>query len=100
VAYLTALSVRWAGVPLDTASINIVVTIWTFCTIPDAHRGLVELTRVLKPGGALLFVEPAPASDAKDCAAAAGAALAPFLRGLGCRVLRRLFTPCRRPPSP
>ena len=83
--------VRWAGVPLDTASINIVVTIWTFCTIPDAHRGLVEsCTRVLKPGGALLFVEPAPASDAKDCAAAAGAALALFLRGLGCR--------CAAPP--
>jgi ubiquinone/menaquinone biosynthesis C-methylase UbiE len=44
-------------VPLDDANIDTVVTTWTLCTIPDAPRALTELRRVLRPSGALLFVE-------------------------------------------
>jgi ubiquinone/menaquinone biosynthesis C-methylase UbiE len=45
------------AMPVADASIDTVVTTWTLCTIANAPRALGEVRRVLRPGGALLFVE-------------------------------------------
>jgi ubiquinone/menaquinone biosynthesis C-methylase UbiE len=45
------------ALPLDDESVDAVLTTWTLCTIPDVAAALGEIRRVLRPGGALHFVE-------------------------------------------
>jgi ubiquinone/menaquinone biosynthesis C-methylase UbiE len=45
------------AIPLDTASVDTIVTTWTLCSIPDAVGALKEMRRVLRADGQLLFVE-------------------------------------------
>jgi ubiquinone/menaquinone biosynthesis C-methylase UbiE len=45
------------SLPLDTASVDTVVTTWTLCSIPNAIGAVKEMRRVLRKDGQLLFVE-------------------------------------------
>ena len=61
--------VRRAGLdgqvlPFPDGSFDAALSSWTMCTIPDVPAALVELRRVLRPGGRLHFVEHGLAPDA------------------------------------
>lgn len=65
-----AVPVRYIGLdaqvlPVDDASVDHVLSTWTLCTVPDVGQALAEVRRVLRPGGALHFVEHGLAPDRK-----------------------------------
>ena len=43
--------------PVESGSMDTVVTTWVLCSIPNPLQALQEMKRVLRPGGRLLFVE-------------------------------------------
>lgn len=49
--------------PLHDASVDTVVVTWSLCSIPNPSRALLEVRRVLKISGRLIFIEHGRAPD-------------------------------------
>ena len=56
------------SMPLPDAHFDTVLMTYSLCTIPDARAALIEMRRVLKPGGRLVFCEHGAAPDASVAA--------------------------------
>jgi ubiquinone/menaquinone biosynthesis C-methylase UbiE len=62
-AVLQRVGLDGQSLPLADQAFDAALSTWTICTIPDPVAALREVRRVLKPGGALHFVEHGLAPD-------------------------------------
>lgn len=53
-----------SALPLPAASAELVISSWVLEHLPDPARSFAEVARVLKPGGAFIFLTPGAASPA------------------------------------
>lgn len=56
------------SVPLEDDSVDNVLTTWTLCTIPDLDAALSEVRRILRPGGAMFYLEHGLSDDPRVAA--------------------------------
>ena len=64
-AHVVHTSLNGEHIDLPDRSADAVLSTWTLCTIPNLDAALAEIRRVLKPGGALHFVEHGISPDAR-----------------------------------
>jgi SAM-dependent methyltransferase len=50
-------------IPLEDESVDTIVMTFSLCTIPDPLAALAKMTRVLRPGGSMLYAEHGRAPD-------------------------------------
>ena len=53
------------SIPADDNQFDSAVITWTMCTIPNPHNAMMEIKRVLKPGGRVYFAEHGLSPDVK-----------------------------------
>lgn len=53
-----------SALPFEAGSFDAAVSTLVLCSVPDPARALAEVLRVLRPGGAFLFLEHVAAEDA------------------------------------
>ena len=53
------------SIPLESNSVDTVISTFTLCTVPEALQALQGLARVLRPGGKFIFFEHGLSPDAR-----------------------------------